>query len=1480
VFENASNLTPKLFKILRRAGKGSSKPGRRGRRPVLERLESRALLSTIVVNSTADTDPAVRSAVGKLTLREAILLADLSPALPYASLTPAEQAQLDAPPSATAPNTIIFEIGNGDQFIYVGASGQGALPPITRPTILDATAFGGGLNPKFPTQVINLRGSPAVQKDADGLTVIGGSRVAGGGSVIRGFDINFFRNGIALLGNPNDFKQGNNTVEGNFIGVTSSGQIGPRPFRNTGVGILVEDSPKDTIGSMTDLPPDLAFGRGNVLSNNARYGVEVMQSQSTEASECTIIGNFIGTTGSGTGAAGNGIGGVSIISANGVLITNNTISANNGGSGVGISNADTMVVANFIGTDRFGKRALPNKFDGIDVTNGGATIKNNLISGNDRNGLTLSGTSQNIVTGNSIGTDPTGSFAIGNKMDGVLIEVQSVQNMLMGNLISGNGDNGVHIKDESTTNTVQSNFIGTDRTGTTTIGTDKKTLGNTGSGILIDNTPDNTIGGNLISGNAQNGITLTGSMATRNQVQGNRVGTDRSGMVALGNTRAGILINTGAHDNFIGGIGDLGGGLPQFTGNANLISGNGLSGVEIEGSKTSDNLVGANLIGTTADGLKLLGNGQGNRPGTAGVLIDNAPSNSLFRNLISGNKQSGVRITGSNATGNKLFGNLIGTDNTGLEDLANGASGVLIENAPGNFVGLNTAALPNVISGNKGDGVRIQGTGASGNMVKFNYIGTDVNGAIALGNGGNGISIVNASGTLIGGTDPANSARNVISGNVGAGISISGASSKTNRVINNHIGTGTDSSNVLPNEGAGVLFASGTTGNAILLNLIANNGGAGVRDLNPAPSNTISRNSIYLNAMMGIDIADPGPTLAGVPVFTSATVAANSTTVTGTVTNRPNTIYTLEFFANTERDPSGHGQGRTFLGSMAVTTNGQGVAPFMAAFPTAVPAGQFVSATATDPNGNTTEFSADATVVLRVGLLPHAGDDLYTTAENTPLTVAAGVGVQANDTDPYGFPLTSVLVSGPANGQVTLNPNGSFTYTPNADFFGIDTFTYYDNDGLANSNLATVTIGVTPVNQPPVANPVDISATEDTPLSFPATNLLANDTPGPPNESGQTLTVIAVGNAVNGTVTLSGGTITFTPAAQFTGTASFSYTIQDNGTTNGQPDPKTATSTVTVNVAPPVNVATTTSVVGTPSASVYGQAVTFTATVTPANSDLGPPTGTVQFQVDGVNFGAPVPLISGVATSASLDTLAAGGHTITALYSGDPQHTASMGTVTQTVNQAETATTVVSDTPTSVFGQPVTFTATVTAQSPGGGVPTGMVAFKSLSPDGTIMVTLGTVALDSTGTAVFSMDQLVPASHTIFAEYLGDGNNAGSTSTQITQVVQKADTTITLTVANSVVVSGQPDSFNVSPPEVVSPGAPIVPPTGTITFYDYNPSDGTTTTLITIDLGQSEMGPSLTRIGTHVITAVYSGDDYFNGSTSAPVTVTVIAPLT
>src|SRR5262249_20296085 len=123
---------------------------------------------------------------------------------------------------------------------------------------------------------------------------------------------------------------------------------------------------------------------------------------------------------------------------------------------------------------------------------------------------------------------------------------------------------------------------------------------------------------------------------------------------------------------------------------------------------------------------------------------------------------------------------------------------------------------------------------------------------------------------------------------------------------------------------------------------------------------------------------------------------------------------------------------------------------------------------------------------------PVANNDSYSTNEDTPLTASAP-GVLANDSDPDGDAITARLVSGPSHGTLTLNSNGSFTYTPAANYNGPDSFTYQANDGNANSNTATVSITVNPVNDAPVAVNDAYSTNEDTPLSVAAPGVLAND---------------------------------------------------------------------------------------------------------------------------------------------------------------------------------------------------------------------------------------------------------------------------------------------------------------------------------------------------------------------------------------------------
>ena len=189
---------------------------------------------------------------------------------------------------------------------------------------------------------------------------------------------------------------------------------------------------------------------------------------------------------------------------------------------------------------------------------------------------------------------------------------------------------------------------------------------------------------------------------------------------------------------------------------------------------------------------------------------------------------------------------------------------------------------------------------------------------------------------------------------------------------------------------------------------------------------------------------------------------------------------------------------------------------------------------------------------------PVAVDDSYTTAQDTPLSVPAA-GVLANDSDTDGDPLTAVLVPNGTAGSVTLNADGSFTYTPAPGFTGDDHFTYQASDGTALSNLATVNITVTATggNTAPVANDDSYSTSQDTALTITAPGVLLNDT----DADGDPLTAAQLSSAGNGLASLNtDGSFSYTPNAGFTGTDSFTYEARDN---NGG---VSASATVTISV--------------------------------------------------------------------------------------------------------------------------------------------------------------------------------------------------------------------------------------------------------------------------------------------------------------------------
>jgi hypothetical protein len=200
---------------------------------------------------------------------------------------------------------------------------------------------------------------------------------------------------------------------------------------------------------------------------------------------------------------------------------------------------------------------------------------------------------------------------------------------------------------------------------------------------------------------------------------------------------------------------------------------------------------------------------------------------------------------------------------------------------------------------------------------------------------------------------------------------------------------------------------------------------------------------------------------------------------------------------------------------------------------------------------------SDTTVTL-VPKTACANDDAATVKEDA----SVAINVLDNDTAPNSFPLSIASYEQATNGTVSVDPaTGYLVYTPNPDWNGVDTFSYTisDGDGSTDPIRANVTVTVSEVNDRPVAvNDTLVASNEDTVRSIGSMELTANDSAGPSNESGQMITIVAVSNPVGGSVSLSSGVITFTPAANYNGPAGFDYTIQDNGTTAGAADPLTA----------------------------------------------------------------------------------------------------------------------------------------------------------------------------------------------------------------------------------------------------------------------------------------------------------------------------------
>jgi len=432
-----------------------------------------------------------------------------------------------------------------------------------------------------------------------------------------------------------------------------------------------------------------------------------------------------------------------------------------------------------------------------------------------------------------------------------------------------------------------------------------------------------TAGGSTVKGlviNAFGGHGIHLATLGNNVVAGNRIGTDATGTLDLGNGYDGVFID-GVDGNTIGGA---------TAADGNLISGNSRNGVGVSGGDV--NAILNNVIGTNAAAPLGLGNGNN------GIDLKETTGFEVRGNIVSENHTHGVRVTDADIVGTLaptadpvrvIAGNYIGTSPTADLDLGNGGHGVYLDGARGVTVGGPAAADANVIAGNDGDGVRIAGVLASGNAVVRNYIGTNAALDEDLGNNGSGVGVTGeAHDNVIG--DPAGATANVIAFNAEAGVSV------------------------------------GADGNDFAL------------------GNAVLGNDIFGNVGPAIDLASDGPTpndagdadfgpneLQNAPELASAYNRGGQTIIAG-VLDAPEGEYVVQFFTDATTG--------SFIGEVTVTVTGAGPATFTASFPLAADRGTTIRATATGEGSSTSEVSGGV-VITTPGVLQFSAPT-YTVGES------------------------------------------------------------------------------------------------------------------------------------------------------------------------------------------------------------------------------------------------------------------------------------------------------------------------------------------------------------------------------------------------------------------------------------------------------------------------------------------------------------------
>ncbi len=542
----------------------------------------------------------------------------------------------------------------------------------------------------------------------------------------------------------------------------------------------------------------------------------------------------------------------------------------------------------------------------LTLAGGGSTVRGLIVNRSPRYGISVP-SSKNLVQGNYIGTDASGSAASANNF-GVVVtgNANTIGGVETGegNVISGNGGAGVYLFGGSA-NAVTGNLIGLNTLGGSAVPNLR--------GVRVDGGTGHTIGGatvgagNTISGNGVTGTStedLAGvyvhNAASGLIIAGNTIGLGTDRTTAIANSKNAIFI-TGSSNVTVGGA---------TSASRNVIAGNASHGVYVNSNAAAGVTVRNNWIGLAGDGTTPRGNG------TDGVVCWGGASDNcnVSDNVIAQSGRYGIWL--GTGAGHVVKGNFVGTDAAGLLARPNNG-GIYVSGGAAVSIGGTTAADRNVVSANNSFGLRIEGAGAV--TVQGNSIGSNSASTATLANNGPGVSIVSASNVVVGGSTTGSG--NLITANTGGGVIVSGSS----------------------------------TANAILGNAITVNTGLGI---------DLGANGVTAND--GAKSAGQPNLLTDYPTFTSAALSGSALTVSGYVGTAAGQVtfanHRVEVFKS-DNDSSGNGEGAAYIGFVTTDKNGNFQGPIT------IPAGVTlatgttkVTGTATDTSSNTSEFGTNFTV--------------------------------------------------------------------------------------------------------------------------------------------------------------------------------------------------------------------------------------------------------------------------------------------------------------------------------------------------------------------------------------------------------------------------------------------------------------------------------------------------------------------------------------